>query len=62
MRRDMTPGELRKNGLRLYGKVWQTKLARALPVNPRTVRRWLSGDRKIHPAMAERIRSLTPER
>jgi hypothetical protein len=38
-----------------YGPRWQTKLARALPVNPRTVRRWLSGERKIRPLVAERI-------
>jgi hypothetical protein len=41
-----------------YGPRWQTKLARALPVNPRTVRYWLSGKRKIRPVVTERIRSL----
>jgi hypothetical protein len=53
----MTPAELRAIGERLYGSRWQTKLARALPGNPRTVRRWLAG-RKMHPAMAARIRQL----
>ena len=48
--------------LALYGPRWQTKLARAVPVNPRTVRRWLAGERKIHPAIAERIRGLLAEK
>lgn len=54
----MTPTELRSIGEKLYGPQWQTKLARAVPVSPRTVRRWLSRERNIHPAMAERIKSL----
>jgi hypothetical protein len=54
----MTPAELREIGEKLFGSMWQTKLARAMPVNPRTVRRWLAGERKIHPAMAERVRLL----
>lgn len=40
-------------------------LARLLPLkNPlctRTIRYWLTGERKIHPAFAERIRSLAAE-
>ena len=55
----MTPAELRKIGEQLYGPRWQSKLARALPVSPRTVRYWLSGKRAIRPMVAERIRSLT---
>ena len=54
----MTPSELRAIGEALFGPHWQSKLARELPANPRTVRRWLSGDRKIRPMVAERIRSL----
>ncbi len=54
----MTPAELRTIGEQLYGPRWQTKLARALPVNDRTVRRWLSGERKIRPLVAERIKAL----
>jgi plasmid maintenance system antidote protein VapI len=54
----VTPGELREIGEKLFGPKWQSKLARAMPVNTRTVRRWLSGERKIHPAIAERVRSL----
>jgi hypothetical protein len=55
----MTPAELRTIGESLYGPRWQTKLARALPVNPRTVRRWLAGKTKIRQLVAERIKSLT---
>lgn len=55
----MTPTELRTLAESLYGPRWQTKLARALPVNDRTVRRWLSGDRKIRPLVAERIKALS---
>ncbi len=54
----MPPDELRAIGESLYGPIWQTKLARAVPANPRTIRRWLSGDRKIRPLVAERIRGL----
>ena len=54
----MTADELRNIGERLYGPQWQAKLARALPVNPRTVRSWLSGRREIPQENAERIRAL----
>jgi hypothetical protein len=54
----MTRDELRVLGEAWKRRGWQTHLARSLPVNPRTVRRWLAGERKIHPAMEERIRSL----
>jgi DNA-binding transcriptional regulator YiaG len=57
----MTPAELRRIGEELYGPLWQTKLARALPVSPRTVRYWLSGKRRIRPVIAERIRGLSSE-
>jgi hypothetical protein len=55
----MIPAELREIGEQLYGPRWQTKLARALPVNVRSVRRWLSGERNIRPVIAERIRGLS---
>jgi hypothetical protein len=54
----MTPEELRSIGERLYGPRWQTSLARALPVNPRTIRSWLSGKRKMRPVIAERVRAM----
>lgn len=54
----MTPEELREIGERLFGSRWQTKLARSLEngdgthVNPRTVRRWLSGESHIPAGVA----------
>jgi hypothetical protein len=57
----MTPEELRKVGERLYGQRWQSKLAKALPVNVRTVRYWLSGKRNIREVIARRINQLAAE-
>ena len=57
----MTASELRKIGEFLYGKRWQTTLARRIKVDARTVRRWLAGKRKIRPQVAEHIRSLRPQ-
>jgi plasmid maintenance system antidote protein VapI len=54
----LNPAELRNLGEQLYGPRWQTPLARALPVSPRTVRYWLSGKRAIRPVIAERIKQL----
>jgi hypothetical protein len=45
----MTPTKLRKEGERIWGPRWQTPLARFLDVDPRTVRRWVSGETKIKP-------------
>jgi DNA-binding transcriptional regulator YdaS (Cro superfamily) len=38
-----TPAELREAGEELFGRFWQTALARALGVYPQTVRRWAAG-------------------
>jgi len=38
-----------------FGEGWQTKLALSLGVNPRTVRRWSSGDVPIPPAVAAQL-------
>ena len=51
----MMPAELYELGSKL-GRGWQTKLARLLPCNVRTVRYWLAGKRKISPMIAERIK------
>lgn len=40
----MTPADLRTIGRLLYGNRWQTPMARALGVHPRTVVRWERGD------------------
>lgn len=54
----MTPAELRSAGEALYGARWQTALARELPVDPSTVRRWLSGRITIPQSRAQSIRWL----
>lgn len=58
----MTPVELREIGERLYGPKWQARMARALPVSPRTIRYWLAEERAIRPVIAARIRGLLHER
>jgi len=43
----MTPAELETRATALYGREWQTLLARRVAVDARTVRRWKAGDREI---------------
>lgn len=43
----MTPAELERRCLALYGANWQTALAAAIRVDARTVRRWKAGGRAI---------------
>jgi hypothetical protein len=43
--------QLRRVGEFLFGKCWQTDLARALDVGDRSVRAWLSGGRRIPPGI-----------
>lgn len=45
----------------IWGKHWQTPLARHLKVNPRTVRYWCSGKRKPIASLLEAIQSI-PQR
>ncbi len=53
----MTPLELRELASQLgYG--WQTKLARLLPCEVRTVRHWLKGTRAISPLVKARIKDV----
>lgn len=49
----MTPDGLAARGRVLYGKRWQSALARDLKVSDRTVRRWVRGDSPI-PEHAQR--------
>lgn len=55
----MTPDELRAVGASLYGPEWQSPMARALGVNPRTIRKLVAGETRISPAMETAIRALT---
>lgn len=43
----MTPAELERRCVALYGTEWQTALANTIRVEARTVRRWKAGDRAI---------------
>lgn len=56
----MTPPELRNLGDK-HGRGWQTRLARAIPVNVRTVRRYLSGKIEIKPLIELRIGQVFAE-
>jgi hypothetical protein len=53
----MTPKQLSKLGMKL-GDGWQSKLSRLMPCNVRTIRYWLSGNRKIRPMVAARIKEV----
>lgn len=52
----MGPEELRTIGERLWGYGWQSALARAFGVNPRTVRRWAAGDSPVPDDIAASLR------
>ena len=56
----MTPNKLRKMGSKL-GDGWQAKLARLMPCNSRTVRRWLSGEIQMRPMTWERVKQVVRE-
>jgi len=56
----MTPKQLNLIGKKL-GEGWQSKLARLLPCNLRTVQRWVAGDRAISDMVAERIKQVVNE-
>ncbi|RLZ10817.1 transcriptional regulator [Acinetobacter sp. 2JN-4] len=43
----MTPDQLRQAGELLYGNQWQSDLARAINVDSRRIRQWLSGQRAV---------------
>jgi DNA-binding transcriptional regulator YdaS (Cro superfamily) len=58
----LSPDVLRAAGEALYGAVWQSALAHALGVNPRTLRRWLSGEIAIGAEYAPRIAALLRRR
>ena len=59
----MTPIDLHDLGAALYAAPgWQTALARDLGVAPRTVRRWLAGERQIPDDLARRIAAVATAR
>jgi hypothetical protein len=54
----MTPASLAKIGRALYGDRWQSELARALDVEDRTVRYWVSSQRAIPEGVEPTLRVL----
>jgi hypothetical protein len=53
---------VRRVGRVLYGERWLAPLAATLTINPRTLRRWASGQQALPPAIVERLRALMRER
>ena len=58
----MTQTELRAIGEALYGKQWQTQLARALTISPRHVRAMVAGERAITKRTEAQIMALVSKR
>ncbi|SPL72669.1 helix-turn-helix domain-containing protein [Acinetobacter stercoris] len=54
----MTPEQLQLAGSLLYGNQWQTDLARALEIDSRRIRDWLSGRRPIPVGIWNEVISL----
>lgn len=54
----MSPDELQEIGEQLYGKNWQTELAKELEIEPRTVRHYAAGTRGIPKPTAKLIRVM----
>ena len=54
----MEASDLRTAGEELYGRFWQTKLAKELKVDPSTVRRWNSGAVAVPGPVAVAIRCM----
>ena len=51
----MTPADLRVIGRLLYGRRWETPLAQAIGLHPRTVTRWERGDTAMPEDLPERL-------
>ncbi|EPP3430719.1 transcriptional regulator [Acinetobacter baumannii] len=58
----MTPEELIQAGEILYGAQWQTELARAIDVDPRRVRQWITRERPIPAGIRNEIILLLKEK
>ncbi len=56
------PAQLERAGNLLYGDRWQTDLARALEINDRRVRQWMSMERPIPPGVWADIAALVRHR
>jgi len=51
----MTPDLLRELGELLYGKLWQSELARQHGVNDRRVRAWIAEERPIPEGLQDEL-------
>ena len=58
----MTPATLSRVGTALYGPLWQTQLSRAIGVNDRSVRRWLTEEMPIPDGIREELVKLIHKR
>lgn len=53
----MTNEELKKFGKALAGSCWQSHFSEILDINPRTVRRWASGNSNIPNGVLNEIKN-----
>jgi plasmid maintenance system antidote protein VapI len=58
----MTPSDLAAVGQALYGPRWQTDLAADLGHDPKTIQRWLNGQRRIPADLPGRLDDLLEAR
>ena len=54
----MTPQQLERAGITLFGHEWQSALARALEYNPRQIRRYYAGETPINRVVEYAVRWL----
>jgi len=57
----MTPAELNSICEKRYGPRWQSALARELVRDPRTIRRWASGECPVPKVVVEWLRARQEE-
>jgi hypothetical protein len=55
----VTPDQLANLGTQIWGRQWQTPMARHVEVTDRTVRRWASGQSPIPDDVAQKLRGMT---
>jgi len=57
--RSLSADQIGDIGRQLYGEHWQAPLARALGINTRLLRYWLSGEARPSPGQEQRLVALT---
>lgn len=58
----MTPSSFIQIGMKLFGRGWQTDIAEQLGVAPRTVRRWIAGERSMPEDISLRVHRVIDKR